>query len=73
MLRNPKTWTTIGAVLGILGGIFVSYQMVIGFYIWLVGNSSWIIAGILLKDYGMIAQFGFFHLISVNGIYQWGK
>ena len=73
MIRNPKLYTYIGAALGIAGGVLVSFQLVAGFYVWLVGNVAWIIGGIILRDWGIIAQFAFFQLISANGIYQWGK
>lgn len=72
-MDKAKIFTAIGAVLGILGGALVSFQMVEGFYVWLVGNTAWIIAGVILKDWGIMAQFFFFQLVSANGIYQWGK
>lgn len=73
VVSTAKIFTTMGAALGIIGGTLVSYQMIEGFYVWLVGNTVWIISGFILRDWGIIFQFSFFQFVSINGIYQWGK
>jgi len=63
----------IGAILGITGALFVAYKNKIGFIIWLVGNASWFVYGILTKQWGVAIQFAIFWVIALLGLINWSK
>lgn len=59
--------------MGIGGAILNALAKRCGFWLWIVGNGLWIIVGIKLENYGMIAQFSVFFILAVIGLRIWKK
>jgi hypothetical protein len=60
-----------GAIGGILGALLISFNYKAGWYVWLVSNLCWIVAGIKMENWPLVIQFGIFFVICLNGIKQW--
>jgi hypothetical protein len=64
----------VAMVLGIMGGILVSFKKpYLGSWAWVFGNGIWTIYGYKTDQYGLMAQFGLFWLLAVIGVYNWRK
>ena len=60
-------------ILSIIGNIFIVYQSKIGFAIWLVANTLWIIFALNRKNkyYWMAGLFAFYTILSIIGLIIW--
>jgi nicotinamide riboside transporter PnuC len=61
----------ISAILGISGAILNVLKNKWGFALWIVGNSLWIIYGIITKQYFFMIQYIVFVSISIWGFKKW--
>jgi len=61
----------ISALLGISGAILNVLKNKWGFTLWIVGNSLWIIYGIITKQYFFMIQYIVFVSISIWGFRKW--
>jgi hypothetical protein len=66
-----STLQGIGVAAGIIGACFVAGQSRhsrrIGFGIWIVGNTCWVAAGLILQNPFLVVMFGFYWLTAVLG------
>jgi nicotinamide riboside transporter PnuC len=63
----------ISAALGISGAILNVLKSKWGFALWIVGNSLWIIYGVITKQYFFMIQYIVFVSISIWGFKKWYK
>lgn len=63
----------IATILSIVGNIFIIYQSKIGFMIWIVANTLWIIFALNRKNkhYWMAMLFVFYTILSIIGLLKW--
>ena len=64
-------WVLVG--LSILGNVFVIYKNVMGYYLWTVANTGWIIYHITLGLYPGTGLFGVYLGLGIWGIIKWNN
>ena len=61
----------ISAILGISGGILNVLKNKWGFALWVIGNTLWVIYGIVTKQYFLMLQYIVFVAIAIWGFKAW--
>jgi len=61
----------ISAFLGISGAVLNALKNKWGFAVWVVGNTLWVIYGIITKQYFFMIQYIVFASISIWGFKRW--
>lgn len=63
----------IATILSVIGNIFIIYKSKIGFMIWIIANTFWIIFALNRKDkyYWMAGLFLFYTILSIVGLIKW--
>lgn len=61
----------ISAFLGISGAILNVMKNKWGFALWMVGNSLWVIYGLITKQYYFMIQYLVFVTIAIWGFKKW--
>ncbi len=61
------------SLISIIGGLFNAFGKIIGFYIWILANSLWIVYDWYFKQEYQIPMFIFNLVVCIIGIIVWRK
>ena len=67
------TLEIVSAIVGVIGTLLVTYKNKIGFLLWMVGNSLWMIYGAITGQYFFMGQYVVYTGLAVFGFVKWFK
>lgn len=57
----------------VIGAILNSHKRIEGFYVWVIGNTGWVLYNLDNQQYPLACLFFIYLIISIMGILQWRK
>ena len=63
----------IATALSIFGAILNAKGKISGFFVWIIGNTLWVIYGYLTEQLYIMVVFATYTIISIYGINTWNK
>ena len=61
------------SALSIIGAILNAFGKTLGFYVWVVANTCWIVDGICTHSYSQLPMWITYDVISIIGIIVWRR